>query len=615
MKKYILRAALIALVSFISLPSLASAATYYINPSSGLDTNARTSTGAPWKTLNKANGVLVAGDTVYLMTGTYFGTSQRISPVNSGTAASPITYAAQSSATVTFSNTDRFIVLTGKQYIAIKGPMTFELPTADWGYLDNADNITIRDSVFKGAKTSQYSGLSLMNGSSYNWIFSNTFQDWGSTNGTIAGSWGDAVRVTSDSDRNLIESNNFYNAGHSGLTVETSYNVIRNNYFKNAWWRGLQVYWVKNPSWDLSRTDRVSQYNVVEGNVFDSNGSQVTEAGGEAMQPGTPYSIFRRNVMVDNRTSGMRMGPWPTSGGLDGAPYAQGNRIYHNTFVHNGTSASVNEPGGFVLWNNGVTSVDVSTIHFKNNIFTRNTANTNQFWIALSPTGNYGSSYFNTNYRIAGSCFSQQPNLNIYNLDGVQSISYYQTNYPTIFYGNDSATPSFVNEAGRDFHLNAGSGCIDRGVALTTTTSAGSGTSVPVADALYFSDGKGLVPGDEITIGSQTVNVTGVNYSTNTLTVTPAISWTSGASIYYQTYSGTAPDAGAYEYQSAPPPPPSPPAGGLAGHWKFDETSGTTRAPPVGVSMPTFRVQGAEYQLQSAPGLAERFAYIQRRWS
>ena len=43
------------------------------------------------------------------------------------------------------------------------------------------------------------------------------------------------------------------------------------------------------------------------------------------------------------------MGPWAASGGLDGALYTQGNRIYHNTFVHNGSSASVNEPEGFVL--------------------------------------------------------------------------------------------------------------------------------------------------------------------------------------------------------------------------------------------------------------------------
>ena len=380
--KYVFRNLLILI--FLLAPSLASAATYYINPSSRNDAKSGRSTSAPWRTLSKANGTLVAGDTVYLMTGTHTGTIQ---PAVTGTASLPITYAAQSGATVEVSGAPQLIILSNKNYITIQGPIIFRSPTTAqgyWGYLQNADNNTITGNTFTGVKTNAYVGLSIQQGSSYNRITSNTFRDWGSTTGTKAGSWGDAVRVTSDSDRNLIEGNNLYNAGHSGLTVETSYNVIRNNYFKNAWWRGLQVYWVKNPSWDLSRTDLVCQYNVVEGNLLDSNGSQVTASGGEAIQPGTPYSIFRRNVFVNNRTSGLRMGPWPTSGGLDGALYTQGNRIYHNTFVHNGTSASVNEPGGFVLWNNGVTSVDVSNIHYKNNIFTKNTASTNQFWIALS---------------------------------------------------------------------------------------------------------------------------------------------------------------------------------------------------------------------------------------
>ena len=546
---YTLRSVILAVLGFffISLPTIVSAATYYINPSSGNDANVGTSTSVPWKTLNKANTTMVAGDTVNLMTGTFSGSTQKISPSNSGTAGNPITYQRQAGATVTFSGTDRYIHIIGKQYIVIRGPVTFNGPINQWAVLQNADNCTIRDSIFNGSDA-DYSGLLVRDGSTFNSIIGNTFNNWGRADGTISNAWGDAVRFIGGADNNLVQGNNFYNAGHAGLSIETSRNVVRGNLFKNAWWRGLMVQWVTNPAYWPS--DLVSEYNVVEDNIFDSQGTLVTSGGGEAVQIGTPHSIFRRNVFYGSRTSGLRMGPWPTSPD-GGVPYTQGNRIYHNTFVANG-KAGANEPGAFVLWNNGKTSVNVSNIHYKNNIFTKNTASTNQFWISLWPIASYGVSYFNTNYRIAGSCFSQQPNLNIYSLNGVQSIAYYQTNYPTVFYGNDFSTLSFVDEAGRDFHLQSGSGCIDRGVALTTTISAGSGTSVPVADALYFSDGKGLVSGDQITIGSENVKITAVNYSTKTLTIDRAISRSSGVPIHYQTYSGTAPDAGAYEFVSAP---------------------------------------------------------------
>ena len=354
---------------------------------------------------------------------------------------------------------------------------------------------------------------------------------------------GDALRVTQSSDHTLVENNILNDAGHAGVSIESSYDVVRNNTFINPFWRGLLMNWVENASW-LGGADIPNQFNVVEGNIFDSNGTQ-------GIQLASPNNIYRRNVFIGHGWDGIGVEGWGSPTTASAAPYAYGNRLYHNTFVANGAATGGPRPGAIFFTNWGITTVNLTNNHFKNNIFIRNDNSNNQFTIALSPSGTYGSSYFNTNIRIAGSCFSAQPKLNITSLNGSQTLTYYQTNYPTVFYGNDSSTPSFVNEAGRDFHLQSGSGCIDRGVALTTTTSAGSGTSVPVADALYFSDGNGLVSGDQITIGSENVKITAVNYSTKTLTIDRAISRSSGAPIH-QTYSGTAPDAGAYEFVSAP---------------------------------------------------------------
>lgn len=65
------------------------AATYYVSPS-GSDSNAGTSTGAPFKTIQKAASIMVAGDTCYIRAGTY---RETVTPANNGTASAPITFA------------------------------------------------------------------------------------------------------------------------------------------------------------------------------------------------------------------------------------------------------------------------------------------------------------------------------------------------------------------------------------------------------------------------------------------------------------------------------------------------------------------------------------------
>lgn len=63
------------------------AATYYV-ATNGLDANAGT-LGAPWRTIQKAATTMVAGDTCYVRGGTY---RETVTPLQSGTSLSPITY-------------------------------------------------------------------------------------------------------------------------------------------------------------------------------------------------------------------------------------------------------------------------------------------------------------------------------------------------------------------------------------------------------------------------------------------------------------------------------------------------------------------------------------------
>jgi len=139
-----------------------------------------------------------------------------------------------------------------------------------------------------------------------------------------------------------------------------------------------------------------------------------------------------------------------------------------------------------------------------------------------------------------------------------KSLSQIQTDYPTYFHNNIEADPKFNNPAGSDFTLQAGSPAIDAGAHLTTTTAAGTNTTtVPVADAKYFTSGYGIIAGDCVKVGSSAiVRVTGVNYTTNTLTLSSPVTFSSGANVDLP-FSGTALDLGAFEVN--PPVTPTPP--------------------------------------------------------
>jgi hypothetical protein len=110
-----------------------------------------------------------------------------------------------------------------------------------------------------------------------------------------------------------------------------------------------------------------------------------------------------------------------------------------------------------------------------------------------------------------------------------------------------TADPAFVDGPAGNFQLTAGSPCVNGGDFLARTTSAGSGTSIVVDNAQYFTDGMGLVTGDEIVVGSNSVaKITAINRGTKTLTVDRSLTWNAGDAVGYP-YTGSKPDIGAFE--------------------------------------------------------------------
>jgi hypothetical protein len=107
------------------------------------------------------------------------------------------------------------------------------------------------------------------------------------------------------------------------------------------------------------------------------------------------------------------------------------------------------------------------------------------------------------------------------------------------------------------------------GVALTTVASgdSGSGTSLKVNDAHGLQPGWAGTQGDTIRVGaSTTVQITAIDYSTNTITLASGISRAPSDPVYlYRNSSGAVvlfgsrPDVGASWFGGSTPPAPLPP--------------------------------------------------------
>jgi Right handed beta helix region len=505
---------------------------YYVDGQSGDDNQSGTSPAQAWRTLARANEALRPGDTVLIAGGIY---RQPIKPARTGRDGGRIAYRAATGAAVVIEGADLLFDIAGRSYVTIEG-FTFRNPAYAWGRITDGQRNEIVHSVFVAAgRTEAYVGLELRR-AAYNRIADNEFRSWGEA----ASSWGDAVRLTEGADHNLLETNQFVNAGHSLLGIETSSNVVRGNRFENAWEKGIDLVWRVSPPWAPGQ-EFVARRNVIEANqLLRCRLSPDGQKGGVGIQIAAAETIFRGNVLADNDRAGVLVNGWTD------APRVYGNRLYHNTFVENGrVSAPISSGIATTQW--GDVSVDVRANRFDNNVLYTTHA-PYQLVLDLFPGRGYGPAFL-TSYRIGGNCLGPESLIFIGSLDGADTVAHYASSYPELLPGNREARIQFANAGGGDYRLTTGSACIDLAIPLTVTTSSGSGRAVGVADASYFSDGQGVVPGDTVTIlGSGRSTVAAVDYERNILTLTSDLQWRAGSPVFWREYAGARPDAGAFEF-------------------------------------------------------------------
>lgn len=356
-----------------------------------------------------------------------------------------------------------------------------------WGRLEDASHVVIRNNVFSRAQATGTTGGFKLVRTTLSTLVGNVFDD------------GNDNVVVQESDRNLLADNEFRTGRHSLLSVRCGdFNVIRANLFENADQKAAEIYdceGISDAPYELDAT----KHNLFERNVFAETLQSDMPHRYNGIQYAGQLGIVRHNVFYDNLGGGLGIQVYP-----DEALYNYGHRIYNNTFVENRCF--------------GLFSSDDD-----------------------DPSRYYGTVVTNNLFFGNADCSGAGEQVSIGDAAAVD------------FVGNElaAADPGFVDLAGRDLQLQAGSALIDAAAFVTRTVGSGSGTALSVEDAGYFFDGYGIdgEQGDRIQLEGQTAaaRVTAIDYGANTLTLDQALDWSDGVGVHVA-YAGTAPDMGAFEH-------------------------------------------------------------------
>jgi hypothetical protein len=492
-----------------SAQAVADGAIYYVDQGHpGASDSNSGSEDNPWLTIQHAADVMQAGDTTYVVAGTY---EERVQAKHSGELDKPITFKAEEGVIV------RGFRIEDQIYIRIIGfEITHQNSNAQHEgiWLVRAHGCEILDNYIHHVYTlgiwMHHSGPSnnvLIRGNRMEFI------------GSVEGHETGEIAILGRGNHNIVEYNDISHVGDF-LNVWGENNIIRNNYFHDCYLSDFPLcplpeghhidgfqYW-SDERILLTRT-------LVENNLFVD--SSVPHAHTVLLRDfdntGSSEFLFRNNVCARNGSYTF---------GVEQFEHA---RVVNNTFVD---ELSAQSPKAYYC----VSFLSYSNFgSVINNIFYNSVRDGGRVYYA-DPESQAG---FRGDYNLA---FNSGCGSSCSWLDPIRS----EEN------GILNQDPLFENYPEENFRLQQNSPAVDSASPLTTTTSSGTGTQIVVQDAGYFVDGWGSGLGDLIRVGTNApVRIASIDYETNTITVDRNISWNSGDRVNYA-YLGSNPDRGAYEY-------------------------------------------------------------------
>jgi hypothetical protein len=577
-----LKTAILVFIIICSLQLFVSkidAATYYVSGTSGNDSNAGT-LDQPWKTVQKANTTLRAGDTVFIRGGSYTITGTAINPANTGTAGNIITYSSYNGEIVEFYGsgvTTTAVNLnsdygTIRSYIKVYGLNFYNFMQHLWILKGTHNEISHCKFIGYPAGATQnhfigsFQASYIYRQAQYNWIHDCVFGLWGynatygNDNGGVFGI-GVESSNTDNTRYNIVENNEMYGGGHHVAYLNGSYNIFRNNYFHNEPWYpiGNPIYSTRIVAQEGYEGD--GQHNLNEGNRIGYGGPKnKDEIGGNAVQAKSSYNIWRYNTFVQTYLAAMLVERYP------GQALVRYNHIYNNTYWHGGYGRYQYYPSGTapspnwedkythaILLDEGSSGADVYDNTIKNNIFYQD------------------SSVLSSQYSILSRFYSGRWITRVPIFQNISNNWLDSTGDPKFV--DISGTPNPANRTQFNFNLQSDSPAIDGGEALATANGSGSGSTTlvlntlpsdPYPSAYFFYDAGNVasewptanVNNDWIAVGtvSNIARIISIDYSANKITLATPLTWSNGASVWLFKRSdgtvvlnGLAPDYGAYE--------------------------------------------------------------------
>ncbi len=540
---------------------------YYVSPR-GNDSNPGTVV-FPFRTIGRAAGIARAGDTVLIGAGVYY---ESVRPAHSGEPEKYVIYRNYGAGEVIIDAEDgkrpSCIEINNREYLqfiglTVRGANSYQdWPRAGISITDGSshiilDNITAYDNYFgimvKGGykpvtfvtvRNSKTIGPNNLGNVHYGIFFYQKVYDSQILNNEIGytlpeeQSYG--IDISTDypgaqaegARRIVVAGNEVHHNESQGIHTWNAKGVlITGNYFYENGATGIQI-------------EDGSENIVVENNLSEHNAQKYGfEAG--AWIDDSKNVLVRNNILRSNKvgllvTASDRViihdnylylnnrgtGDLLNTAGLMVEDSVSNVSVTHNTFYKNGASSA-----GHAAVNFGVFNPYCSNIAFKNNIVAESVNAVD----LLQDSCDHFESDFND-------FFNTRPLAMEWNQNVMDWTAYLRRS------GQDSHSltvpPVFENPEAFDFSLHATSPLIGQGTILAWTTNSGSGNSVEVSDASFFSDGFGAGIGDSNVIGSERSIIVAVAYFHDSIRVDRTIQWKKNDPVSFP-FAGSAPDMGA----------------------------------------------------------------------